>query len=221
LLTEADEKSSSDTILYTVTADSTVRIFMPVLDSPDHLQLHASLDLHAFGISRNLGVAPRICWLDRDAVMAALNKGFEQSFEGSPQDQEEESARRSRLKSIVDEGWDLFAVATGDGTVVIRAVTVRMFHTIARLNDHTKLLTRTSIADRQPYCINSLHLTLLLPHCQIIRGSYPSITSPRPPTHSFSLPLNFSLTRFPLFRFSMPKRMQCANPPLGKQGEDV
>ena len=124
MLTEAGVTSRTDTILYTVTADSTVRIFMPVLDSPDHLQLHASLDLQSFGVSRGLESAPRICWLDRDAVAAALNKDFERTLDGTPEEAEEEEARRSRLKHIVDEGWDLFALVSSDGTVVVRAVTV-------------------------------------------------------------------------------------------------
>ncbi|KAG9128028.1 regulator of (H+)-ATPase in vacuolar membrane [Ceratobasidium sp. 392] len=113
----------SEIILYTITVDSTVRIFVPVLDSPDHLQLHASIDLHAFSISRDVGIVSKICWLDRNAVAAALNDDCQKVLEGTPQDQEEESARRNRLKVIVDEGWDLFAVVTGDGTVVVRAVT--------------------------------------------------------------------------------------------------
>lgn len=124
ILTEAGVTSRADIILYTVTGDSTVRIFMPVLDSPDHLQLHASLDLHSFGISRGLELAPRICWLNREAVAAALNKDFERSLEGTPQEIEEEEARRSRLKHIVDEGWDLFALVSSDGTVIVRAITV-------------------------------------------------------------------------------------------------
>ncbi|KAG9095999.1 regulator of (H+)-ATPase in vacuolar membrane [Ceratobasidium sp. UAMH 11750] len=114
---------SSDVVLFTITVDSTVRIFLPVLDSPDHLQLHASVDSHAFGVPRNVGIASRICWLDRDAVAAALSKNFEKILEGAPENQEEETARRNRLKTIVDEGWDLFVVVTGDGTVIVRAVT--------------------------------------------------------------------------------------------------
>ncbi|KAG8734925.1 regulator of (H+)-ATPase in vacuolar membrane [Ceratobasidium sp. 428] len=117
----------SEIILYTITVDSTVRIFIPVLDSPDHLQLHASIDLHAFGVPRDVGIVSAICWLDRNAVAMALNSGFEKVLEGSSQDQEEENARRGRLKTIVDEGWDLFAIVTGDGTVVVRAVTVGDF----------------------------------------------------------------------------------------------
>lgn len=124
MLTEAGITFRTDTILYTVTADSTIRIFMPVLDSPDHLQLHASLDLHSFEISRGLGSTPRICWLDRDAIATALNKGFERPVEGTPEEVEEEEARRSRLKHIVDEGWDLFASVSNNGTVVVRAITV-------------------------------------------------------------------------------------------------
>jgi hypothetical protein len=94
---------------------------MPVLDSPDHLQLHASLDLHSFGVP---GIVSRICWLDRDAVAQALHKALERPLEDSSQDMDEENARRTRLKSIVDEGWDLFGVVTHDGTVILRAITV-------------------------------------------------------------------------------------------------
>ncbi|CAE6540684.1 unnamed protein product [Rhizoctonia solani] len=110
----------SDTILYTVTADYTLRIYMPVLDSAEHLQLHASLDLYSFGAS---SVVSRICLLDRDAVVYSLRKAMDRLIEGSPQDVEEESARRARLKCIIDEGWDLFAVVTRDGTVAVRAIT--------------------------------------------------------------------------------------------------
>lgn len=133
MLTEVGNMHSSDIILYTVTEDSTVRVFMPVLDSPDYLQLHASLDLHSFGVPRSVGVVSRICWLDRDAIAAALNRDFERPPEGSAEQVEEEGARRSRLKCIVDEGWDLFAVVTREGSVIARAITVRAWF-IVRFN---------------------------------------------------------------------------------------
>ena len=37
--------SRDDLILYTITSDATLRIFLPVLDAPQRLQLHASLDV--------------------------------------------------------------------------------------------------------------------------------------------------------------------------------
>ncbi|KAF8593308.1 hypothetical protein BDV93DRAFT_612287 [Ceratobasidium sp. AG-I] len=154
----------TDTILYTVTADSTVRIFMPVLDSPDHLQLHASLDLHSFGISRGLQSASRICWLDRDAVAAALNKGFDRPLDGTPEEVEEEEARRSRLKHIVDEGWDLFALVSSDGTVVVRAIT---------------------IVARQPCYTSSRHFIPPPRLCPIAPSSCPSTMNLRHPTPSY------------------------------------
>ncbi|KEP50346.1 RAVE protein 1 carboxy-terminal protein [Rhizoctonia solani 123E] len=110
----------SDTILYTVTVDHTVRIYMPVLDSAEHLQLHAALDLYSFGVS---GIISRICLFDRGAVVDSLCKAMDRPAEGSPQVVEEEKARRARLRCIIDEGWDLFAVVTQDGTVVVRAIT--------------------------------------------------------------------------------------------------
>ncbi|QRW12028.1 WD repeat-containing protein [Ceratobasidium sp. AG-Ba] len=96
---------------------------MSVLDSPDHLKLHTSVDFHSFGVPRSVGISSRICWMDRDAVIAALNKNFERPLEGSLDQQDEEKARRDRLRTIVNEGWDLFAIVSGDGTVVVRAVT--------------------------------------------------------------------------------------------------
>ncbi|KAL5639258.1 hypothetical protein ACGC1H_006687 [Rhizoctonia solani] len=93
---------------------------MPVLDSAEHLQLHAALDLYSFGVS---SIISRICLFDRGAVVDSLCKAMDRPIEGSPQVVEEEKARRARLKCIVDEGWDLFAVVTQDGTVVVRAIT--------------------------------------------------------------------------------------------------
>ncbi|ELU39867.1 WD repeat-containing protein [Rhizoctonia solani AG-1 IA] len=130
----------SDTILYTITADYTVRIYMPVLDSADHLQLHASLDLYSFGVS---GIISRICLLDLDAVVDSLGKAMERPIEGSPQEEEEEKARRTRLKSIIDEGWDLFAVVTQDGTVVVRNIDRRpptLLHQFATLHSPPQTL---------------------------------------------------------------------------------
>jgi hypothetical protein len=121
VLTEVGNEYRSDTILYTMTTDCTVRIYMPVLDSAEHLQLHASLDLYSFGVP---GIVSGICLLDRDVIIDSMRKAMEWPIEGSSQHAEEERARRTRLKCIVDEGWDLFAVVTQDGTVVIRAITV-------------------------------------------------------------------------------------------------
>ncbi|KAF8756045.1 RAVE protein 1 C terminal [Rhizoctonia solani] len=131
----APNSNRSDTILYTVTADYTVRIYMPVLDSADHLQLHASLDLP-------------------DAVVDSLGKAMERPIEGSPQEEEEEKARRTRLKSIIDEGWDLFAVVTQDGTVVVRAITnidrrpPTLLHQFATLHSPHKLCYPAYVALR-------------------------------------------------------------------------
>lgn len=160
---------SSDIILYTVTEDSTVRIFMPVLDSPDYLQLHASLDLHSFGVPRSIGVVSKICWLDRDAVTEALNRDFERPLEGPAEQVEEEDARRSRLKCIVDEAWDLFAVVTQEGSVIARAITnidrrpPTLLHQFATLHSPPQTLcsdTRAFSFCYEPTSSNAFILTI-------------------------------------------------------------
>lgn len=112
--------SRDDLILYTITSDSTLRIFLPVLDSPEHLQLHASLDVFSsspLSISSNqlaLG-ASTVFWLDRRIVGTVLSRILETN--GAQDD-----VRITRIREISDEGWDLFFRVLGDGSVVITAV---------------------------------------------------------------------------------------------------
>ncbi|KAJ7786153.1 RAVE protein 1 C terminal-domain-containing protein [Mycena metata] len=110
--------SRDDLILYTITSDATLRIFLPVLDSPQYLQLHASLDLFSsipFIVSSKLSTDSSVFWLDRevvsDCISATLNN-----------ETNREHARFRRLQEIKDEGWDLFIRVLEDGSAVVTAV---------------------------------------------------------------------------------------------------
>jgi len=113
-----------DFILYSVTSDATLRIFFPVLDAPDYLQLHASLDLYAslpFSFVNQLNSTnSSVFWLDRRTVEQVVTNIL------SDPTQVDEACNR-RIKEIKDDGWDLFLRVLGDGSLVITAVAV-CFH---------------------------------------------------------------------------------------------
>jgi hypothetical protein len=115
-----------DLILYTITSDSILRIFLPVLDSPRRLQLHASLDIFAalpFSVASGLSSSKSaVFWLDREVVGDTL-KGILGTTALDVEDGE-----RKRLKDIQDEGWDLFLRVSGDGSIVVSAVAVGFPH---------------------------------------------------------------------------------------------
>ncbi|PFH54806.1 hypothetical protein AMATHDRAFT_72570 [Amanita thiersii Skay4041] len=109
-----------DLTLYTITSDSTLRIFMPVLDLPRRLQLHASLDPFSclpFSITSKYTNPSdsTVFWLDRGTVTQAL----ESALAGSPP---EDDVRSRRIKDIINEGWDLFFRIFSDGSIVVTAV---------------------------------------------------------------------------------------------------
>ncbi|KAL0580829.1 regulator of (H+)-ATPase in vacuolar membrane [Marasmius crinis-equi] len=110
-----------DLILYTITADSTLRIFLPVLDSPQYLQLHASIDLFSSISYPLVSRQPHyqtssIFHLDRNALDEALKTLVPQN----KIDQEDANARR--LRDMKDDNWDLFFRVLGDGSIVLTAV---------------------------------------------------------------------------------------------------
>lgn len=98
-----------------------MRIFFPVLDAPDYLQLHASLDLYAslpFSVVDQLdSTISSISWLDRKTVEQVVT-----NILSDPTQLDE--ARNKRIKEIKDDGWDLFLRVLGDGSIVITAVAV-------------------------------------------------------------------------------------------------
>lgn len=103
-------------MLYTITADSTLRIFMPVLDSQKYLQLHGAIDVPFTPNSKKNDVSS-VFWIDRKVVGDALKKVLEETHE-------EEDAQRRRAREIIEEGWDLFLRVMGDGSVLVTAVAV-------------------------------------------------------------------------------------------------
>ncbi|KAF8641123.1 hypothetical protein AX17_000765 [Amanita inopinata Kibby_2008] len=112
--------SRDDLILYTVSLDSTLRIFMPVLDLPYHLQLHASLDPFSclpFSLASKYANPSdsMIFWLDREIVGQALKSTLDKL-------PHKEDARSRRIRDILDEGWDLFFRILSDGSIVVTAI---------------------------------------------------------------------------------------------------
>lgn len=107
-------------VLYTVTSDATLRIFTPVLDSPQHMQLHATLDLSSSTPSKP---PPRptdytvssVFYLDREIVNRALTSVLSDTSD-------KDDAKIRRVQDIRDAGWDMFMQALPDGSLSIRAV---------------------------------------------------------------------------------------------------
>ena len=113
-------------ILYTVTDDSVLRIFLPVIDSPQLLQLHASLDLFSslpFFVASSYFESSRssVFWLDRGVIGNALRHVLKTR-------PEQDDARTKRIQDITEEGWDLFLRVLGDGSIVVTAVAVSYDH---------------------------------------------------------------------------------------------
>ncbi|KAJ4485959.1 RAVE protein 1 C terminal-domain-containing protein [Lentinula aciculospora] len=112
--------SRGDLILYTVTSDSTLRIYFPVLDSPQYLQLHAAIDLYSSipsSFTVNLARTPSsaVFWLDREVIIQTLEKVLNR---GSELD----DVKTRTLQDIQEEGWDLFLRVIEDGGLVLTAV---------------------------------------------------------------------------------------------------
>jgi hypothetical protein len=105
-------------ILYTTTSSGTLRIFLPVLDTRRHLQLHATVDPFSFLPSSlaSIGGSP-VLPLSRDALRSVVGSALRNC------DGVDESQRR-RLTELHEEGWDLFARVLDDGSIVIQAVAV-------------------------------------------------------------------------------------------------
>jgi len=118
-----------DLVLYTITSDSVLRIFMPVLDSLQYLQLHGAIDIPFTprSISKgkqkethnSTGNTSSIFWLDRKVIGDAFKKILVEV----PDDGQD--ARRRRAREVIDDGWDLFLRVMCDGSVLVTAVAVR------------------------------------------------------------------------------------------------
>lgn len=113
-----------DLILFTVTSDATLRIFLPVLDTPHFLQFHSSLD--AFSETspqahkQNLAHQSSIFWLHKDTLTDSFT-----SILSSTNGASTDTSQYRRIKEMNDEGWDFFLRVFPDNSLVIRAVAVR------------------------------------------------------------------------------------------------
>lgn len=114
--------STSDSpVLYTVTCDATLRIFIPVLDSPQFLQLHATLDLSSsvpsLPPSQKIGSnSPDVFSLSREVLRGVLSTVLADSSDA-------DDPKLRRLQEICDGEWDMFLQVFPDRSLTIRAVT--------------------------------------------------------------------------------------------------
>lgn len=126
-------------MLYTVTTDGTVRVFLPVLDQPNYLQLHGALDAYSSlplsfspSSSRN-SASPTGFIFDREVMFAAFTKILRDC------DKNSDDSGIHRLREIQDEGWDIFFHVHEDRSLVIGGVAVRtsfLSTKVLRLNRH-------------------------------------------------------------------------------------
>jgi hypothetical protein len=117
-----------------MTSDSVVRIFMPVIDAPTHLQLHASFDRRSFTLGdpqlfsdewdgeadhKAKPTITPIFWLDRAAFLSG-----DMHYDEPPGNLEIEESRRRKLNEFMNDDWELFAYIAKDGSLIVRALTV-------------------------------------------------------------------------------------------------
>lgn len=111
---------SDDLILYTITSDATLRIFLPVLDAPQFVQLHTSLDISSalpFSVASQVTTS-HVFILDRSVMSDALSEAL------ATLSTADEDARSRRVRDIKAESWDLFLRVLGDGSLIVQAVSV-------------------------------------------------------------------------------------------------
>ena len=112
-------------MLYTITTDGTVRVFLPVLDQPNYLQLHGALDAYSslplslHPSSSKISTPPMSFALDREVVCAAFARILRDC------DKNNDDSGLHRLREIQNEGWDLFLHVHEDRSLVVGAVAVR------------------------------------------------------------------------------------------------
>jgi len=112
--------TSDDPILYTITCDATLRIFIPVLDSPQYMQLHATLDLsQSIPSSLSSGqidnISSNVFYLGRE-----IFRGVLQALLMDAPDANDTKLRR--FQDICSGDWDMFMQVSPDGPLTIRAV---------------------------------------------------------------------------------------------------
>ena len=171
-------RDRDDLILYTVTSDATLRIFLPVLDAPQHLQLHASLDIYSalpFSVASEV-TGSNIFWLSRDVMSKALASALTESGPTT------EDGRHKRVREIQDENWDLFLRVLSDGSLVLQAVAVRIPNELIR-RILTSCIPRT-LTDDPLHSSNSLLCCSLPPllfrNLRVIYTYYQILLCPEP-----------------------------------------
>ncbi|TFK30799.1 WD repeat-containing protein [Coprinopsis marcescibilis] len=111
--------SRDDLILYTISSDSVLRIFLPVLDAPEYLQLHGSLDLFSslpYSVAEDQSASEStIFWLDRRTIGTVIGYLLTHQLK-------QDNGRKRRIQEIHDEGWDLFLRILADGSIVVTAL---------------------------------------------------------------------------------------------------
>lgn len=145
-------RCSDDLMLYTITVDGTIRVFLPVLDQPNYLQLHGALDaysslplsFHPCSSKNSIPSAGFV--LDREVMCAA----FARILEGC--DKNDDDSGLHRLREIQNEGWDLFLHVHEDKSLVVGAVAVRTsFLYIPALGLSKRPSHRILTEDLQPF----------------------------------------------------------------------
>jgi hypothetical protein len=190
--------TSDGPVLYTVTCDATLRIFIPVLDSPQYMQLHASLDLSLSVPSllppRKIGnISSNVFYLGSEVFRGVLKTLLTDASHAN-------DTKLRRFQDICNGEWDMFMQVFSDGALTIRAVAASPLPVVSRFESHLSLEYRPATSDSpraiQPSSIN-----------QSLSSSYtvmPSCCSWPHQTHtriSFSPSIVFASTRaFELLR---------------------
>ena len=111
--------------MYTITVDATLRIFLPVLDCPQYLQLHAVLSPYSDALEQELtgksDDQSSIFWLHKDTLADSFTSILDR-HKG-----ELEDGKLRRIQEFASENWDFFLRVLPDDSLVVRAVAVRHF----------------------------------------------------------------------------------------------
>ncbi|KAF9229125.1 hypothetical protein BS17DRAFT_4921 [Gyrodon lividus] len=110
---------SDDPALFTVTSDSALRIFLPVVDSAHRLQLHLTIDLFTsltFPLASEFTThsESKIIWLDREVIGPAIKAALIASVTNG--------IAMSTSQKVEDEDWDFFLRVLADGSLLLSAV---------------------------------------------------------------------------------------------------
>jgi hypothetical protein len=109
--------NSGDIVLCTITTDMVLRIFAPVLDSPRHLQMQASvaaISLVPVSQRKIESSSARVFLWDPHIL-----EDYARVVEA-----DEDADKHQRLKKILNGDWDLFAVALIGETFVMHGIVV-------------------------------------------------------------------------------------------------